>query len=229
MLVPAAHVPARSTNPAPPPPGVRRALGPRPSLGAAGTAQGGAAGTARGGAPRAAIDELLRGLVEMTPELFGRALRLSRSPATAEDLVQDTVERAIRFAASYERGTNLRAWVHQILFSVFITRCRRSRRERNALDVLAADPCAWTAPERRAEMHALSPGVRRALATLPPSFRDTVVLVDLEEMSYKDAATQLGVPVGTVMSRLHRGRKLLAEALRGEAAPDATSEVKTAA
>ncbi|WP_234023328.1 RNA polymerase sigma factor [Sorangium cellulosum] len=154
----------------------------------------------------------------MTPELFGRALRLSRSPATAEDLVQDTVERALRFAASYEPGTNLRAWVHQILFSVFITRCRRSRRERNALDVLATDPCAWTAPEGCAETHALSPGVWRALATLPPSFRDTVVLVDLEEMSYKDAAARLGVPVGTVMSRLHRGRKLLAEALQGDSA-----------
>ncbi|WP_437654282.1 RNA polymerase sigma factor [Sorangium sp. So ce1182] len=222
MLVHAAHVPARSTNSAPLPPGVRRG----PSRGAAGTAAGEGAGPA--------LEELLRGLVEMTPELFGRALRLSRSPATAEDLVQDTVERAIRFASNYERGTNLRAWVHQILFSVFITRCRRSRRERNALDVLATDPCAWTAPECRAEMHALSPGVRRALATLPPSFRDTVVLVDLEEMSYKDAAAQLGVPVGTVMSRLHRGRKLLAEALRGEAAPelmkaDAKPDVKAAA
>ncbi|WP_437647767.1 RNA polymerase sigma factor [Sorangium sp. So ce362] len=208
MLVHAAHVPARSPNPAPLSPGVTRAAGRGPSLGAARTAPGEGS--------RAAVDELLRGLVEMTPELFGRALRLSRSPATAEDLVQDTVERAIRFAESYERGTNLRAWVHQILFSVFITRCRRSRRERNALDVLATDPCAWTAPERRAEVHFLSPGVRRALATLPPTFRDTVVLVDLEEMSYKDAATRLGVPVGTVMSRLHRGRKLLAEALRGE-------------
>ncbi|WP_437590491.1 RNA polymerase sigma factor [Sorangium sp. So ce1000] len=211
MLVHAAHVPDPSSKPAPLSVG-QRALRRRPSLGAAGTAP-----RAEG---RAAVDELCRGLVEMTPELFGRALRLARSPATAEDLVQDTVERAIRFAGSYEPGTNLRAWVHQILFSVFITRCRRSRRERNALDVLATDPCAWTAPEGRAEMHALSPGVRRALAALSPSFRDTVVLVDLEELSYKDAATRLGVPVGTVMSRLHRGRKLLAEALRSEAAAD---------
>ncbi|WP_437897501.1 RNA polymerase sigma factor [Sorangium sp. So ce124] len=224
MLVHAAHAPARSSNPAPPSPGATRALGRGPSFGAARTAPGEGS--------RGAADELLRGLVEMTPELFGRALRLSRTPATAEDLVQDTVERAIRFAGSYEPGTNLRAWVHQILFSVFITRCRRSRRERNALDVLASDPCAWTAPERCADVHALSPGVRRALATLPPTFRDTLVLVDLEEMSYKDAATRLGVPVGTVMSRLHRGRKLLAEVLQGEAPgakTEARSDVKAAA
>lgn len=207
MLVPAARpaalppTPALLSAAAPP----RRAL-----LGPGAAACGATSG--------AALDELCRGLVEMTPELLGRALRLSRSPATAEDLVQDTVERAIRFAAHYEPGTNLRAWVHQILFSVFVTRCRRSRRERNALDVLATDPCAWTAPEGRAEMHALSPGVRRALSTLPPCFRDVVVLVDLEEMSYKDAAARLSVPVGTVMSRLHRGRKLLAEALRGDSA-----------
>jgi RNA polymerase sigma-70 factor, ECF subfamily len=169
-------------------------------------------------ADEAALTALCKGLVELTPELFGRALRLSRSPASAEDLVQDTVERALRFAASYQPGTNLRAWAYQILFSVFITRCRRVRRERNALDVLATDPCAWTIPDGAADMHALSPGVRRALSMLPHGFRDVVVLVDLEEMSYKDAAAQLGVPVGTVMSRLHRGRRLLAEALRGEVA-----------
>lgn len=227
MLVHAVHAPARSSNLAPPSPGVARALGRRPSLDAARAAR-----TAPGEGSRGTVDELLRGLVEMTPELFGRALRLSRTPATAEDLVQDTVERAIRFAGSYEPGTNLRAWVHQILFSVFITRCRRSRRERNALDVLATDPCAWTAPERCADVHALSPGVRRALATLPQTFRDTLVLVDLEEMSYKDAAAQLGVPVGTVMSRLHRGRKLLAGALHGEAPEGKTggkTDVKAAA
>lgn len=221
MLVPAAHPAAP-----PPTPALLSAAAPqrRSRLGATGAACSvsgaarGVSGAARSATSGAALDELCRGLVEMAPELLGRALRLSRSPATAEDLVQDTVERAIRFASHYEPGTNLRAWVHQILFSVFVTRCRRSRRERNALDVLATDPCAWTAPEGRAEMHSLSPGVRRALATLPPCFRDAIVLVDLEEMSYKDAAARLGVPVGTVMSRLHRGRKLLAETLRDEGA-----------
>jgi RNA polymerase sigma-70 factor (ECF subfamily) len=162
--------------------------------------------------------DLRQGLVEIAPELFGRALRMSRSPSIAEDLVQDTVERAIRFESHYQPGTNLRAWVHQILFSVFVTRCRRSRRERNALDVLSTDPCAWTSPDGAAEMRALSPGVARALATLPQNFRDAVVLVDLDELSYKDAAARLGVPVGTVMSRLHRGRRMLAEAIRSAGA-----------
>jgi RNA polymerase sigma-70 factor (ECF subfamily) len=159
--------------------------------------------------------DLRAGLVEITPELFGRALRITRCHAAAEDLVQDTVERAMRFEAQYQPGTNLRAWVHQILFSVFVTRCRRGRRERNALDVLSSDPCAWTTPERLgAEMQALSPPVARALAAVPAPFRGVIELVDLQELSYKDAAAALGVPVGTVMSRLHRGRRLLADALR---------------
>ncbi|MBK8253924.1 MAG: RNA polymerase sigma factor [Polyangiaceae bacterium] len=161
--------------------------------------------------------ELRRGLAALAPELFGRALRMARSPHLAEDLVQDTVERAIRFESHYQPGTNLRAWVYQILFSVFVTRCRRNRRERNAMEVLSTDPCAWTAPDAMGEMAGLSPSMLRALDTLPKAFRDAVLLVDLEEMAYKDAAKKLGVPVGTVMSRLHRGRKMLAETIRGGA------------
>lgn len=172
-------------------------------------------------AASAACTELRRGLVTMGPELFGRALRMSRSPHIAEDLVQDTIERAIKFESHYQPGTNLRAWVYQILFSVFVTRCRRLRRERNAMGVLSTDPCAWTAVEDVKEMAGLSPPMLRALDSIPRSFRDAVVLVDLEEMAYKDAARQLGVPVGTVMSRLHRGRKALAEAIRGGAQPEA--------
>jgi RNA polymerase sigma-70 factor, ECF subfamily len=167
-------------------------------------------------APRS-NQELRQNLAELTPELFGRALRMSRSPATAEDLVQDTVERAMRFEDHYQPGTNLRAWVYQILFSVFVTRCRRSRRERNALAVLSTDPCAWTLPDAPADTTDLSPPVARALDSLPKGFREAVVLVDLDELSYKDAAVRLGVPVGTVMSRLHRGRRLLAEAVRASA------------
>ena len=159
--------------------------------------------------------DIRKGLVELKSDLFGRALRMSRCPAMAEDLVQDTVERAIRFESTYQPGTNLRAWVHQILFSVFMTSCRRGRRERDALNVLSTDPCAWTLPDAVSlEMSELSPPMARALESLPKSFREALVLVDLEEMAYKDAAQRLGVPVGTVMSRLHRGRKMLAEAVR---------------
>lgn len=157
------------------------------------------------------------GLQSIRGELFGYALKLSRSPSTADDLVQDTVERAIRFAHTFQNGTSLRAWAHQILFSIFITRCRRRKLERNALDVLASAPGAWTLPERLPESIALSPPVARALESLPLVFRAVVVLVDLEELAYKDAAILLGVPVGTVMSRLHRGRAMLAARMGGSA------------
>jgi len=162
----------------------------------------------------AVADELRDGLVKLQPELFGRALRLTGSREQAEDLVQDTVERAIRFRDQYKADTNLRAWVHQILFSQFASRCRRRRVERNALAILASDPCAWTAPDHAPAMVDLSPPVRRALEELPASFRKAVVLVDIEEMSYKAAAKKLRVPIGTVMSRLHRGRRVLADGLR---------------
>jgi RNA polymerase sigma-70 factor (ECF subfamily) len=157
---------------------------------------------------------LRRGLVALVPDLRVRALRLSGNRATADDLVQDTIERALRFAAQYVPGTNLRAWAQQILFSVFITRYRRSRRERSALRNLSADPCAWTLPEPFAAPDAdvaLTRATRERLDALPIGFRAVIELVDLGEQSYRDAAETLGVPVGTVMSRLHRGRRLLAE------------------
>jgi RNA polymerase sigma-70 factor, ECF subfamily len=173
--------------------------------------------------------EIRRGIAQLSPELFGRALRMARSPQIAEDLVQDTAERALRFQAQYTPGTNLRAWLFQILFSVFVTRCRRGRRERNALDVLSVDPCAWTIPdETTVEMQDLSPPVARALESIPVSFRKVVVLVDLHELSYKDAAKKLGVPVGTVMSRLHRGRRLLADTMRGTAPTAPAPELQAA-
>ena len=156
------------------------------------------------------------GLVELMPELRGRACRLCGHPTTADDIVQDTIERALKFAQQYVCGTNLRAWVYQILFSVFITRYRRSRREKNALRVLACDPCAWTIPERVSAPEvsvSLTPNTQGKLDALPEAFRAVLKLVDLDELTYREAANELGVPVGTVMSRLHRGRKLLASQL----------------
>ena len=120
----------------------------------------------------------------------------------------------MRFEDQFEPNSNLRAWLHRIMVSVFITRCRRQRRERRALENLTHDPCAWTLPEKAADAQTLSPSVERALFSLPVAFRQAVELVDIAEMSYRDAATIIGVPLGTVMSRLHRGRKLLADALR---------------
>jgi len=155
-------------------------------------------------------------IADILPALRARALKLSLNATEAQDLVQDTVERALRFESSYQPGTNLRAWMQQVLFSVFVTRCRRLRRERRALESLTTDPCAWTHTESGPAMLALSPRVERALASLPRPFGDVVRLVDLDERSYKDAAAMLGVPVGTVMSRLFRGRRLLAALLRDE-------------
>ncbi len=151
------------------------------------------------------------------PDLYRRALRLSRNDAVAQDVLQDTFERALRFEGQYEPDSNLRAWLQRIMLSVFITRCRRVRREKRALDRLTNDPCAWTLPDGPGVAVALSPNVARALASLPEPFRRAVELVDVQDLSYRDAASILAVPLGTVMSRLHRGRRILAEMLGPEA------------
>lgn len=148
------------------------------------------------------------------PRLRRRALALSKNPVDADDLVQDTIVRALRFAHTFQRGTNLDGWLRQILTSVFISRCRRLTRERRALEALTVDPCAWTRPEAGSPMGALSPPVERALADLPEKFSDVVALVDLADHSYREAAEELDVPIGTVMSRLSRGRRMLATNLR---------------
>jgi RNA polymerase sigma-70 factor (ECF subfamily) len=157
----------------------------------------------------------------VAPFLFPRALKLCRNRTEAEDIVQETLLRALRFEEGFERGTNLHAWVQQILFSVFLTRCRRKRRERRALEWLSTDPCAWTQRDALPPMRTLSRGVEGALRTLPENFARVVELVDLQEYSYRDAADVLGVPVGTVMSRLFRARRLLASALESTDLPRA--------
>lgn len=158
-------------------------------------------------------------LARLLPELGARALRLAGSASAADDLVQDTCERALRFEGQYERGTNLRAWLHQILFSVFVTRYRKTTRERNALRKMGIDPSAWSCEDRFVRPEAaltLTASVERMLETLPLNFREAIAKVDLDQKSYGDAAAELDVPVGTVMSRLHRGRKLLASMLACE-------------
>lgn len=174
--------------------------------------------TRRSGAPKRFGEDtrhVVSRLAELLPDLHARALRLSGDGSVANDITQDTLERAMRFADHYEPGSNLRAWTFQILFNVFVSRWRRHRRERRAIEALSNDPDAWPHPANFASPDsgagALLPSMCRKLDALPPGFRSAVVLVDLESFSYRDAARALGVPVGTVMSRLHRGRKLLAE------------------
>src|SRR5580692_2068810 len=156
------------------------------------------------------------GLLRIVPDLRGRAMRLTSNPAEVDDLVQDTVERALRFSSQYQHGTNLRAWAQQILFSVFITRCRREKRERRALRDLTTDPSPWTRPEsfpQPGTTARLTPSTEQAVNSLPSGFRSVLFLVDLGQRSYREAASELGLPIGTVMSRLHRGRRMLAAKL----------------
>jgi RNA polymerase sigma-70 factor, ECF subfamily len=172
-----------------------------------------------------------RALGRLLPELTVRALRLTREHALADDVVQDTCERALKFRAQYQEGTNLRAWLHQILFSVFVTRYRKTTRERNALRKMCVDPVAWSCESRFAapdQSLPLPPVIADVMASIPCAFREAVAKVDLENWSYQDAADQLQVPVGTVMSRLHRGRKLLRERLANEA-PTASGRMSAAA
>jgi RNA polymerase sigma-70 factor (ECF subfamily) len=160
-----------------------------------------------------AAPELRSAIGTTLPSLRARALRLTRSPADADDLVQETVLRALRFESTFERGTNLRAWMHRILDSVFITRCRSRTREHRALAMFATDPTQSFESSGAPSLHSVSDCMDEALRALPPSFLRVVELVDLRDHSYREAAEELGVPVGTVMSRLFRARRLLEEAL----------------
>jgi len=156
------------------------------------------------------VSQVRRGLTELLPQLRLRALKLCRDRDLADDVVQETALRALSFEATYKSDTNLKAWLHQVLFSVFVTRCRRRRRSGRFLVEHAADPNLWCgARDAERPNEGLSPPVERAIQELPRQFGQVVVLVDLEDMSYGEAAEHLGVPIGTVMSRLHRGRRLL--------------------
>jgi len=154
------------------------------------------------------------------PTLYAVALRMTRRPADAEDLVQDALLKAMRARHQFEAGTNLRAWLLRILTNTYINRHKRAVLERSLLGSEDLDPVSdgWMSAStlralRDPETHVLRPvlqeEIRRALDRLPEDFRMAVLLVDVEELSYKEAATALGCPVGTVMSRLHRARRLL--------------------
>ncbi len=156
--------------------------------------------------------------------VWAAARRFAGRDGDAEDLVQETFLRAYKSFGSFERGTNCRAWLLTILYSVFVNRYRRARREPEsrdpgALETLAERnlvPTDWERPL----LDAASAGrwgtgetVQAALAELPAEFREAVLLVDVEELTYEEAATAIECPVGTVRSRLFRARRLLARAL----------------
>lgn len=160
--------------------------------------------------------------------LYGVSCRMTRSTTEAEDLVQDTIVKAMRARHQFEPGTNLKAWLLRILTNTFINRYRRGGLERDLFEGPDAEPLtdAWIGATtmramRDPETQALTPlveaEVQRALDDLPDEFRLAVILSDIEELSYKEISEAMGCPIGTVMSRLHRGRKLLQKSLREHA------------
>ena len=167
-----------------------------------------------------ATDEFKKACIEHVDSLFAAALKLTRSPADAEELVQDTYLRAFRFGHSFELGTNLKAWLFRIQTNAFINEYRHKGRERRYLERAISETIYDEVFDREAQAYASNPEAHaftsffkedldRALSDLPEDFRTVVVLADMEGFSYKEIAKMLDCPIGTVMSRLHRGRRLL--------------------
>lgn len=160
--------------------------------------------------------------------LYGVALRMTKNAAAAEDLVHDTIVKAVRARHQYKVGTNLKAWLLRIQTNTFINRHRRGGLERDVLEGPDAGPLAdrWIGastmrsmrdPERDHLLPIIEAEVRQALEDLPEHFRLAIVLSDVEGLSYKEIADVMDCPVGTVMSRLHRARKMLQLTLRDQA------------
>lgn len=193
--------------------------GARPGLRSDGTAPG----TAATGADVPSIEEEA---LQQVDSLYRTALRMTRNPQDAEDLVQETYYRAFRSAHQFQPGTNLRAWLFKILTNSFINQYRKRARhpQSTSLDDVedfylynhlvdsgvqpeSPDPEA-TVIDQFAEADVI-----RALEELPLEFRQVVLLADVEGFAYKEIADIVGIPVGTVMSRLHRGRRRLQKEL----------------
>lgn len=149
-------------------------------------------------------------------ELLRAARRMARSEHDAEDLVQETMERALAALDRFEPGTNARAWLHRILRNAFVSRARRRNVERRVLTSMA-----WEDREHddvQAVARVFGDRLVSIVAEMPSQYRDALLLVGLDDHSYQDAADELGCPVGTVMSRIHRGRKWAQERLARDAA-----------
>ncbi|MBL8602877.1 MAG: sigma-70 family RNA polymerase sigma factor [Myxococcales bacterium] len=168
-------------------------------------------------------NEFSRAALPHLDGLYAAAVRLTRSRAEAEDLVQDALVLAYQGWHRFEQGTNLRAWLHRIQVNAFISQYRKARRAQRVLDferdpgtrclLLSSAQEALEGPDGGVMRGGLSPTVQEALDALPEEFRTVVILSDIAELSYREIAEALGCPMGTVMSRLHRGRKALARRL----------------
>jgi RNA polymerase sigma-70 factor (ECF subfamily) len=158
--------------------------------------------------------------MQFAPQLYNAALRMTRNRADAEDLVQETYLRAYRSYATFEEGTNLRAWLFRILTNTFINAYRSKQRRPQETDlgdiedlylyrrIGQVNPASISAEDQLLDLFT-DDEVKSALEDLPEAFRLPVLLADVEEFSYKEIAEMLDIPIGTVMSRLHRGRKAM--------------------
>ena len=157
-------------------------------------------------------------------ELYGAGLRLTRNERDAEDLVQETFMKGFANFHQYREGTNCRAWLFRIMMNTFINRYRRRTKESEILhrkeeglidnELVSRDSHEiHSSPEERHSRSGLSAEVRDALDSLPVEFKTVVLLADLHDFAYKDIAQIMGTPIGTVMSRLFRGRRMLRKRL----------------
>ena len=164
-----------------------------------------------------------RDALQYTNQLYAAAMRYTKNPQDAQDLVQDTYAKAFVAFHQFEPGTNLKAWLYRILTTTFINTYRKDQRrpqisDGELEDWQIYDAASHTSDQGRSAEEVALDGivdvdVKAALAAMPEDFRMAVYLADVEGFSYKEIADIVGVPSGTVMSRLHRGRKLLRSSL----------------
>ena len=162
--------------------------------------------------------------MQYAPQLYSAAMRMTRNSADAEDLVQETYLRAYRSFATFQEGTNLRAWLFRILTNTFINtyRAKQRRPQESELGDLEdlymykrianINPASRSAEDQLFDLFT-DDEVKKALEELPDNFRLPVLLADVQDFSYKEIAEILDIPIGTVMSRLHRGRKAMQKRL----------------
>jgi RNA polymerase sigma-70 factor (ECF subfamily) len=176
-------------------------------------------GAAPTGGPRAIDADFEQAALAHIDSLFGTAMRLTRRAPDAEDLVQDTYLKAFRAAHQFEPGTNLKAWLFTILHNTFRNMRRHAGRnpvevDSEAVERAVSDGPGGQSPEQMLSRRDLDADLKGALDALPDAFRQAVWLRDVEELSYAEVADVLGVPIGTVMSRISRGRRALLDGLQ---------------